>query len=243
MRITMFMVSCLTLLGTLVYPSLSSCETAPTSGKDLASIFNAVFAENADFPKRFTDNPQALIDEPDITVFFSRKHLNALLATQLKTPIYLDHTSKGPRSSITADKWFVRSDPSRNVLLVFITGGVLNLESPYAGMGGILNITHAEFELAPVFKKNSTGQVLLETRLRCVGLDLDQAAPTVDRGIAHLLQSLYLDKQPIDAINITEAIPAFSLIKDAEDLDMRLTEASIHMVEKGIEIRSAWTVR
>jgi hypothetical protein len=218
-------------------------ESTRSSGQDVASLLTAMFSADAAFPERFSDNPQNALTDPDATLVFSRRHINTLLDAAMKTPIYLDHDRGASGSSLRADKLFVRPDAKRNVLIVVVTGGVLNLKTGQKGLGGELTLKHAEFELAPTCTTGPEGQVLLKTKVRLVGLDIDGTAPAVDISIAQLLQSLYLDTGAIEDVNLSEKIPPFRMTKGTDGPEIQLTQASIQMQDQGIEIRTRWSVK
>lgn len=218
-------------------------DSARSSGQDMASLLTTLFSADAAFPKRFSNNPQNALADPDATLIFSRRHINTLLDAALKTPIYLDHDRGASGSSLRADKLFVRPDAKRNVLIVVVTGGVLNLKTGQKGLGGELTIKHAEFELAPSCTMGPEGQVMLKTKVRCVDLDIDGTAPAVDISIAQLLQRLYLDTGAIEDVNLSEKIPPFRMTKGSDGPEIHLTQASVEMQDQGIEIRTRWSVK
>ncbi|MBU1169186.1 MAG: hypothetical protein KKD44_06435 [Proteobacteria bacterium] len=229
------------ILAIVSFCQLSWCDAAEVSSNDLTSVFNAMFSGDAEFPPRFAVNPAPVIENPGIRIFISQKHLNTILAAYLKHPIPLGHKSDNTGNSIRADKLVVKPDIKRNILHVYILGGILQLDNSYAGVGGKLTLKNAEFELAPVCKKNKQGKLILETRVRCVGLDIDGTAPMVDIGMAHLLQELYLDKQPIEPVDLTELVQLQNK-KNGPPLDIQLDKAAVVMMDKGIEIQSSWRV-
>ncbi|GAB6097652.1 hypothetical protein JCM14469_39060 [Desulfatiferula olefinivorans] len=226
----------------LCIPLPARADSTRSSGQDVASLLTTLLSSDAAFPERFAGNPQQPLADPDATLFFSRKYLNALLDAALKKPLYLDRDKGTSGSSIRADKLFVRPDARRNVLLVFVTGGVLDLQTGQKGLGGTLSLKQAEFELAPACTTAPDGQVILKTKVRCVGLDIEKTAPAVDISIARLLQSLYLDAGAIEDVNLSEKIPPLRIIQSAKSPEARLTRASIQMQDQGIEIRTHWSV-
>lgn len=227
----------------ICFCQLSWCDTSEQSSNDLTSVLNTLFSGEADFPPPFKNNPPDVIENPDITLFISRKHVNDVLEAYLKTPIPLDQEEGHSKNNIRADKLVVKPEATRNVLLVFVKGGVLHLEGSYAGVGGDLRLKHAEFELAPVCKSGPNGQVVLETRVRCVALDIEGTSPVIDIGIANLLQNLYLDKHPIQTVNLSDLVPSLKETKGNGTLDIQLVKAAILMQTKGIEIRTSWKIR
>lgn len=222
------------------FSSSSHADATFFTGDSLSSILNSMVQGDIDFPKRFGTSPQTPMDNPDITVSVRQSHLEKLVNAYMKQPIILGHDTGDNPSTINAEKIVVTPDPKRNVLQVFITGGILNLTKAYAGIEGKLVIKNAEFELHPDISKNDQKQVILKARVRLVALDIDQVAPIIDKGIANLLQNLYFTDQAIDAVNLTDYV---SNIQGPEHMDIELASAVVLMTAGGIDIQTSWTVK
>lgn len=224
-------------LASVSVSSLSWSDNSGFSGKGLTSLLSSMVNGDIQFPKRFNTSAQSPLTDPDISMFVNKKHLSSLLTAYMKKPIILGDDPSQPSSTLKADKVTIKPDPKRNVLQVFIKGGVLNLKQAYAGMEGKLLITNAEFEILPHIAKNPKNQVLLEARIRLVHLDIDKTEPVIDKGIASLLQDLYFNEQPLEAFNLSDYV---NNLEGPAHIDLRLDRAVVLMKDNGIDIQTTW---
>jgi hypothetical protein len=227
----------------LIFSQLSWSDTSNSSSDGLASLLNSVLNPVKDFPDRFPGTTAEPITEPDLTVFISKKQINALIAVTLKAPIPLDHSSGKSQATLQAQNVVVRPEPGRNVLHVYVKKGILTISESFAGLGGTLTVNSAEFELAPVIQIDAQGRVLLRAPVRCVFLDIDTMSPAVDLKVAHLVQDLYLSKDPIAPLDLSDMFIMNSLAQDLPEIRVKLKQAAIRMQDKGIDIQTSWSVQ
>lgn len=209
---------------------------------DIGNILNSIIKGTATFPERFGINRLPAVNEPDITLTITRNYLNRVIAAYLKNPIALDAYSQNPKSFITVKSAVTHIDPKRNILIVKGEGGVLTLGTAHSGLKGRLELKKAEFEIAPVFSRNKKGQLLLELKPRCIYLDIDKTANLIDISIANTLQELYLNRNPVKPINISELLNSDIKDKDKPLIQNRIDKATLVMSGNMIEIRTTWFV-
>ena len=227
---------------TVFFPLGLHCAPEKSSSNGFSSVLDSVINGKATFPSKFGKNRQATIKDPDISLSFKIDYLNKVIAAYLKNPIALDSYSEKPRSFITVRKAVTRLDPSRNIIVVHGEGGVLNLGTSISGVSGKLTLKRADFEICPVFIKNKKGQFYLELQLRCIYLDIDKAAPFIDLSIAHALQSLYLNRKPINPVNVSELLNTDIQGGKNPMIRNRIVQAAAIVSKSSIEIRTAWLV-
>lgn len=231
--ITIFLIS-------IFFSQLSWADNIISPSKGLTSLLNSMIQGDITFPKRFSTSAQEPLTDPDISLFIRKNHINDLVAAYMKQPIVLGHDTGSSPSTIQADKVLVKPDPKRNVLHVFITGGLLNLTQAYAGIEGKLVITSAEFELLPQVTKNPKSQVMLGVQIRLVALDIDQTAQVIDKGIANLLQDLYFNAQTIEALNLSDYVNS---LEGPDHISLQLNQAAVLMKDSGVTIQISWVVK
>lgn len=212
------------------------------SAANLGNVLNSMVHGKATFPSRYGVNRQPVIKEPDITLTFKRNYLNRVIAAYLKNPIALDAFSQKPRSFITVKRVVTHLDSKRNILIVKGEGGVLTLGTALSGLKGRLVLKKAEFEIAPVFTRNKNGQFLLELRPRCVYLDIDKTAPFIDLSIAHTLQELYLNRNPVRPVNVSDLLNSDVKRGQKPLVRNRIAQAAAVVSNHSIELRTAWLV-
>lgn len=214
-------------------------KTAANLGSFLSSMINGT----AKFPPRFGINKQPVIKDPDIRLSFKSAYLNKVVAAYLKNPIPLDSYSGKPKSFITIHSIVTYLDPKRNIMIVKGEGGVLTLGTSLSGLSGRLVLKRAEFEISPVFTKNKNGQFLLELLPRCVYLDIERTAAFIDLSIAHTLQELYFNRNPINPINVSDLLNTDIKGGKKPLVLNRIAKAAAIVSKNDIELRTGWVVQ
>ena len=229
--------------------SLFLCPSAITAHSDmkqsavnLGNVLTSMINGTATFPRRFGVNRQTVIKNPDICLTFKRDYLNKVIAAYLKNPIALDSYSGKPKSFITVKSVVTYLDPKRNIMIVKGEGGVLTLGTAHSGLKGRLVLKRAEFEISPVFTRNKNGQFLLELLPRCVYLDIDKTAEFIDLSIAHTLQELYLNRKPINPVNVSDLLNSDVKRGKKPLVRNRIVQAAAIVSKNDIELRTAWLV-
>jgi hypothetical protein len=218
-------------------------EPSENTGSDLGSVLGSMIKGEAEFPPRFKTVSQPLIADPDLSVKVRSTYLDKIIAAYLKNPIPLEQDGALSKSYFTAKKAFVKTDPQRNVLIVHVMNGTLNLSGSLSDINGTLTVNKAEFEVAPLCRKDGRGQVILDLDIRCVDLDIDGAPDTIDIGVAHLLQDQYLNKHPVQPLFLTELFRSYTSETGKFRLENILTQLAVIISADGIEFRTRWNVK
>lgn len=224
-----------------VFPITVHCDAKKTAA-NLGAVLNSMINGTATFPSRFGINKQPVIKDPDVRLSFKRDYLNKVIAAFLKNPIALDSYSGKPKSFITIHSIVTYLDSKRNIIIIKGEGGALTLGTSLSGLSGRLALKRAEFEISTVFTKNKNGQLLLELLPRCVYLDIDKTAPFIDLSIAHTLQELYLNRKPINPINVSDLLDTDTKSRKKTLIRNRISQAAAIVSKNNIEFRAIWLV-
>ena len=228
----------------IVMVQLTGIGTSIAADDNLGNVLNSMVNGNANFPTKFGVISQMRIREPDLEMKVRSDYLNRVIEAYLKSPISLEQDGALSKCYITVRKVYIKPDPKRNILILTVTGGSLSLGESLKALDGKLVIKKAEFEVAPLCRKDKHGQVSLDLDIRCVYLDINGTSRLIDIGIAHILQEQFLNKHPIEPIFLTQFFRSYTTENGrGHRVQNILSQLAVVITSEGIDFRSKWDVK